>query len=677
MAPPKLVDSLEKFLKSFRDEHGNLKYRGRISEIISEGGRSLLTDFDDILSTSDEVATMLRNEPDVVLPAFNDAAYETLKPESPVYAESIRRELVVRVRGLPTIPIRSVSTKFLNKLISLTGMVVRTSELKPLAVEAAFRCENGDLTREPQNGPHLVKPQRCPICQSPNLELVDKESRFVDYQMLRFQELPEELPPGQLPQSYDISITGDIVGKIAPGDRVNVTGTVRSEPEYSSTGRRRLRTFALSIEGNYAQSLGKEPETLKISKEDEDMIKKIASQENAYERLIRSVAPAIHGYETQKEAILLLAAGAPQRVLQDGTAIRGDINVLFVGDPGTAKSELLKYAARIAPRGLYTSGRGTTAAGLTAAVVREKSGMMMLEAGAVVLADQGVACIDEFDKMRPEDRNALHECMEQQTVSVAKGGIVATLNARTSILSALNPLLGKYDPYSNLMENINLPVALLTRFDLIFVIRDIPDRAQDERLARFILEQHRKGEYAVTPPIDFETLRKYFIYCKNLTPILTKPAEEKITEFYLQMRSTATEGQITVTPRQLEALIRLAAARARLLLRLKIVEDDALAAVTLMRRMLESPVATDTKTGRVDLGVIYGRPLSEKDQLVTALETFKALEGARKNPVDGKVFVEELVKTKKFTEDEARRMLNMLNRTGQIYEVKPGQYRKL
>ena len=219
---------------------------------------------------------------------------------------------------------------------------------------------------------------------------------------------------------------------------------------------------------------------------------------------------------------MLLAVGSPQVTLPDGQTLRGDINILLVGDPGTAKSEFLKYISRLAPRALYTSGRGSTAAGLTAAVVKETNGMMMLEAGAVVLADQGIACIDEFDKMKPEDRSVLHEVMEQQTVSVAKGGIVAMLNARTSILAAANPVYGRYDPYKNLYENINLPIPLLTRFDLIYVVRDVPDKEGDEKLAEHILEIRRKSSYKLAPPIDFMLLRKYIAYTKRINPALSE-----------------------------------------------------------------------------------------------------------------------------------------------------------
>jgi replicative DNA helicase Mcm len=422
--------------------------------------------------------------------------------------------------------------------------------------------------------------------------------------------------------------------------------------------------------------LGKEPEEVQITKGDAARIKSIAKEPTAYKRLIESVAPSIHGLDTQKEAILLMTIGAPRQSLPDGTTIRGDINMLFVGDPGTAKSELLKYAARTAPRGLYTSGRGSTAAGLTAAVVREKNGMMMLEAGAVVLADLGVASIDEFDKMRNEDRSALHECMEQQTVSVAKGGIVATLNARTSILAASNPVFGKYDEYRNIAENVNLPIPLLTRFDLIFVIRDKPDRVQDEELAKHVLELHRRGEYVKVPPIDFDTLRKYLIYAKKIDPVLTPEAEEMLLDYYLRMRSVGTDSMITVTPRQLEGLIRLATARARLLLRDKVTEDDAMQAISLMRRMFET-VGVDVKTGKVDLGVLHGKPLSERTLLELALDIFKQIEGPSKNPVDGTKFTEEMVSTGKVDSEEAKRLLQTLNRSGVIYEVKPGFYRKL
>ena len=674
----KMPEELESFLKSFRGKKNQFKYRDKISQIPAHNGKSLTIDFNDVAQFDAELANQLLIEPEEILKALDQGIYETLKIENPTYAEKVRKDLRGRVRDLPDkLTLRNITTDQLDHLISVEGMVVRASELKPMANLAAYRCSKcGHTTTEEQSGLFLKRPSSCESCgDARGLELDEKETEFVDFQLLRMQELPEELPPGQLPQYSDVDLTGDMVNTARPGDRVVVTGIVKAEVEYAVAAGK-LRVFRSRIHGNSLELVGKEPQDLELSKEDEEMIKGLSIHPSSYQRLIESVAPAIHGFETQKEAILLQSVGSPRQTLADGTTLRGDLNVLLVGDPGTAKSEILKYASRIAPRGLYTSGRGSTAAGLTAAVVREKSGLMMLEAGAVVLADLGVAAIDEFDKMRPEDRSALHECMEQQTVSVAKGGIVATLNSRTSILAACNPVLGKYDPYRNIADNLNLPIPLLTRFDLIFVIRDTPERGRDEQLAKHVLTLHRKGEYITSPPVDYDTLRKYLAYAKRVNPILTKEAEERLLDYYLQMRSSGAEDMITVTPRQLEALIRLATARARLQLSDKVTEDDALRAISMVQRMLET-VGIDVKTGKVDPGVMFGRPLSEKNMLGTALDVFRNLEGIDKREVEGRVFVEELVKTGEFSQEEAHRMLTQFSRAGAIYEVKPGFYKKL
>ena len=678
LTPSRLGEVLEKFLKSFKNKSGKHIYRTRISQIIASGSISLIVDFNDLLMHDIDKANMLITDPDTGLESFKKATYETLRTENPSYAEKIRKDLTVRIRNIEDkVPIRKVGTAHLDKLIEITGVVVRSSDIMPLAVEAAYKCIScGDTNRIEQDKMILRRPRSCEKCESGrDFELIEKESVFIDYQVIRMQELPEELPAGQLPQSYDVSLVRDLVNITRPGDRLTLTGIVRAEPEYSQ-GRGKLRVFKSIIEGNYLEVMGKEPETIHLSKEDEELIKTISNGTNVYDRLIESIAPAIHGHETHKEAILLMMTGAPRQQLHDGTTIRGDINVLLVGDPGTAKSELLKFASHLAPRGLYTSGRGSTAAGLTAAVVREKNGMMMLEAGAVVLADLGIASIDEFDKMRTEDRSALHECMEQQTVSVAKGGIVATLNARTSILAAANPALGKYDDYRNITDNVNLPTPLLTRFDLIFILKDKADRTRDEELARHVLEIHRTGEYAKSPPIEYEILRKYLAYTRNLKPKLTPEAEDKIMEYYLKMRGMSDENMITVTPRQLEGLIRIATARARIMLHEKVTEDDAIRAVSLIRRMYET-VGVDVKTGQVDLGVLHGKPLSERNLLELALDIFKNLEGPDKKPVDENRFIEELTATGKMNNDEAKKMLKMMNQSGTIYEVKPGSYRKI
>jgi replicative DNA helicase Mcm len=461
-----------------------------------------------------------------------------------------------------------------------------------------------------------------------------------------------------------------------------LTGIIRIEQEQLAP-LAKSSLFRLRMEGNNIEYLGgragskdtRSIERITISAEDERQIRTISAKPDAYEKLIASFAPHIYGHEPLKEAILLLIVGSVTKKLEDGSTRRGDINVLMVGDPGTAKSEMLKFTAKIAPRGLYTSGRGSTAAGLTAAVIRDKSGIMMLEAGAVVLGDQGIVCIDEFDKIKPEDRSALHEVMEQQTCSVAKGGIVATLNARTSILAAANPIYGKYDPYKNITENVNLPVPLLTRFDLIFIVKDMPEKEKDDRVASHILEIHRDAERASRPAIDIDLFSKYLSYAKQREPILTSEAIDIVRSYYLDMRKAESEGMITVTPRQLEGLVRLATARARLLLKEKVEGEDALRAIYLVDQMMKT-AGVDVNTGKTDMGVLYGKPQSVVSKEKTFMEIFRGLSGAENSDIEDRVLVDELVKSGKFTDEDARKYIQKFNREGQIFERRPGFWAK-
>ncbi len=823
-----------------------------------------------------------------------------------------------------------------------------------------------------------------------------------------------------------------------------LTGIIRIEQEQLAP-QAKTSLFRLRMEGNNIEYLGgragskdtRTVERIAISAEDERQIRAIASKPDAYEKLIASFAPHIYGHEVIKEAILLLIVGSVTKKLEDGSTRRGDINLLLVGDPGVAKSEMLKFAAKIAPRGLYTSGRGSTAAGLTAAVIRDKSGIMMLEAGAVVLGDQGLVCmtedteiytgnalvpvsqlwentkgrvyitktgreakhelvpveiydnrnradieghafaimrkrysgdvikltfasgltlrvtpehllrrttnvknlwvkagdvkagdllrspvrmfkpaytldtteeeayvigctygdgsvtahsitisqskvnsdvinniqkklpgtfalydkgdrecmlgkyalisrmfrlwtsdkaflrktrflirnpsidnilllsdkalwsfiagvfdtdgdfnhvngkivaarlypttsehelrvllyalrrlgvyarihktrkgfplihingqditrfaqgiknhstkvqresnleihhkngitrgaekvvsvervpyngyvydlsvgkyhnyeasliyihncIDEFDKIKPEDRSALHEVMEQQTCSVAKGGIVATLNARTSIMAAANPMYGKYDPYKNITENVNLPVPLLTRFDLIFIVRDMPEKEKDNLIASHILEIHKDAEHAAKPAIEIDLFSKYLSYAKQGEPLLTPDAIDIIRSYYMDMRKVESEGMITVTPRQLEGLVRLATARARLLLKDRVDAEDAQRAIYLVDQMMRT-AGVDVNTGKTDLGVLYGKPQSVVSKEKTFMEVFRGLAGNENNDVEDKVLVDELVKTGKFSDEEAKKYIQKFNREGQIFERRPGFWAK-
>ena len=679
-----LANDLEKFLKAFKDRDNNYKYFDRINNMMASGAQSLIVDYIDLDSYNPLLAKEITHKPDEYLEAFNEAVLSVLREIHPDYEQEIHEKIRVRI-GNYTVQkgLREINADLINKLVSISGMVVRSSEVKPLAKKVAYKCTNCNTITEAQlKGLVMRKPVKCPACSEKELEMDPESSLFIDFQMVRLQELPEDLPAGQLPHYIEVTVMSDLVDQCRPGDRIILTGIIRIEQEQLAP-QAKTTLFRLRMEGNNIEYLGgragskdtRSVERIMISTEDERQIRTIASKPDAYEKLIASLAPHIYGHEPIKEAILLLIVGSVTKRLEDGSTRRGDINVLLVGDPGTAKSEMLKFTAKIAPRGLYTSGRGSTAAGLTAAVIRDKSGIMMLEAGAVVLGDQGIVCIDEFDKIKPEDRSALHEVMEQQTCSVAKGGIVATLNARTSILSAANPIYGKYDPYKNITENVNLPVPLLTRFDLIFIVRDSPDKEKDNLVASHILEIHRDSEQAARPAIDIDLFSKYLSYAKQIEPALTPDAIDIIRSYYMDMRRIESEGMITVTPRQLEGLIRLASARARLLLKDMVDAEDAQRAIYLVDQMMRT-AGVDVNTGKTDLGVLYGKPQSVVSKEKTFMELFRGLTGAENNDVEDKIFVDELVKTGKFSDEEARKYIQKFNREGQIFERRPGFWAK-
>ncbi|HEX6646387.1 MAG TPA: minichromosome maintenance protein MCM [Nitrososphaeraceae archaeon] len=677
-----LVNDLEEFLRAFKDRTGNYKYFDRINNLMAANSTSLVVDYIDFDTFKPDLAKLITDEPDEMFDAFNRAIFNILYEIHPDYANETQNNIKVRM-GNYTVQksLREINAEVINKLVGVSGMVVRSSEVKPLAKKIGYRCLNcGEITEAQLRGLLLKKPIRCGKCSEKELEMDPDTSIFIDFQMVRLQELPEDLPAGHLPHYLEVTIIGDLVDQCRPGDRILLTGIVRIEQEQLS---QQIKTslFRLRMEGNNIEYLGgrtadkdsRTIERLEISNEDEKHIVALARKNDAYDILISSYAPHVYGHEVIKEVILLLIVGSVTKRLEDGSSRRGDINVLLVGDPGTAKSEMLKFAAKIAPRGLYTSGRGSTAAGLTAAVIRDKSGIMMLEAGAVVLGDQGLVCIDEFDKIKPEDRSSLHEVMEQQTCSVAKGGIVATLNARTSILAAANPLYGKYDPFKNITENVNLPIPLLTRFDIIYVIRDIPEKEKDHLIASHILELHRDSEKSGQYLIAIDLFSKYLAYSKTMEPKLTVEAIDKIRDYYMKMRNVESEGMITVTPRQLEGLVRLATARSKLLLKDYVDSEDAERAIYLIQTMLET-AGVDVNTGRVDLGVLHGKPQSEISKLKLFMEVFNGLSGQDKNDVEEKNFINELIQTGRFSEDDAQNFLKKAMQNGQIYERRSGFY---
>jgi len=665
----------------FQDFLKHDKYRRALSQMAVDGKTSVTVDFDDLLTFDSTLAESIVQKPDENTVHANRAAYAQLQIEEPEYASEIDT-VTVRFRGLPeTTQLRIIGSAHIGRLVMAEGIIVRATPVNPMVMRAAFkcrRCENIQYIN--QTGPFLKAPFACgdPACRSKGpFDFIQEESTFIDVQRIRIQERPEDLPPGHLPRWLNIELAGrDLVDIARPGDHIALVGIVRAvAPTLPGVGKRRV--FRLHLDANHIDVRSKEHETLTTEPEDEKKILDIARDPWVHRTVIRSIAPSIYGYEHLKEAIMYLLFGGVMKQLPDIT-IRGDMNVLLVGDPGTAKSQLLQYVARIAPRGLYTSGRGTTAAGLTAAVLRERGGGMTLEAGALVLADKGVACIDEIDKMRPEDRVAIHEAMEQHTVSVAKGGIVATLNARTSILAAANPALGRYEPYRTVAENITLPVTILSRFDLIFVIRDQPEKEADTKMSEHILNIHRRGLSPVESPIPPVLLRKYISYAKNIKPQLSEPALQRLKDFYLEMRSASGESgesPIAITARQLESLVRTAEARARVALRKEILVEDAEAAITIMRKSL-GEVGVDVVTGKTDIDLIYsGKPKSMRDRLHIILSTIIEME-KETGMVEKTALIDKLTKERDMDAQEAEKLLTQLEKEGTIYRPREGYYKK-
>ena len=409
-------------------------------------------------------------------------------------------------------------------------------------------------------------------------------------------------------------------------------------------------------------------EELQLSEEDEEKIVELSKDPQIYEKIIKSTAPSIRGYRQVKEAIALQLFGGASKQLEDETKLRGDIHILIVGDPGIGKSQILKYVSRLAPRSIYTSGKGTSGAGLTAAAVRDELGGWSLEAGALVLGDQGNVCVDELDKMRPEDRSALHEALEQQTVSIAKAGIMATLNSRCSVLAAANPKFGRFDRFKVLAEQIDLPAPIISRFDLIFVIEDKPSVENDTKLADHILKIHQSNtvDYEIEP----ELLRKYIAYArKNVHPKLTDEANTVLKEFYVSTRNSNTEEQapVPITARQLEAIIRLSEASAKIKLKDTVDKEDAEKAVKLQLACLRE-VGVDPETGEIDIEVMEGRtPTSKREKMQKVMEEIAILEQEYGNQAPMNVLVSNMADKFDMSEETVEAFVRDLNQKGLIY----------
>jgi len=662
--------------------------------------RSVLVDYWLIDEHEPKLAELLLNQP---YKAIHNAE-EALKTID-VAAEQ-KLVLHFRVKNIPDtskLLIRKIRANHLGKLAAVEGLVKKRTEVRPKLVIAAFQCQKcGAVIKIEQDEDILKEPSECYEDQGgcgrvSSFKLSTTLSSFIDSQKIEVQENPEGLRGGAQPERISVYLEDDLVGEIAPGDRVVVNGVLHSMARHRGTFR--LTSFDKSIEANSVESQEMAFEEVEVSEEDEQEILKKSQDPEIYTKIKESIAPTIYGMDIEKEALALQLFGGIPKEMPDGTRIRGDIHALLVGDPGTAKSQLLTYMSKLAPRSVYASGKASSAAGLTAAAVRDEfgEGQWTLEAGALVLADMGIACVDEIDKMEETDRSSMHQAMEQQEISVAKAGINATLKSRCSILAAANPKLGRFDEFLPIHEQINMPPALLSRFDLIFSILDKPNRKRDTDLASHILLSHKAGEIKqnisksknplysdeqegalmqhVMPTFDPEFLRKYVAYAKrNVFPVLTDEALEILRGYYVDFRSSSEES-VPFTPRQLEAFVRLAEASARIRLSEEANASDAKRAISIIDQYLRR-VGMDRETGRFDIDIIAtGISHSQHERMRLIIDVIKRL---GKEAPDGNAARADIISESEIQGIESSKVeeaLDRLKRNGQIYEPAHGKFK--
>jgi len=663
--------------------------------------RSLLVKFTDMDLYDTNLADMVLESPDVAINAATRALRAIDTPTGVTLDEANFRIIKVPRR----LKIRDIRSEDIGKLVSIEGLVTKATEVRPKVVDAVFECPYcHHVFSMGQSGRQFKEPVECDQesggCgrRAQHFKLLIEQCKFANAQKIRLQESPEELRGGELPQAIDVYLEDDISGTVTPGDRVIITGILRSYQRTTRFGKTPF--FDIYLEGNSLEHKEEEFEEIKITEEDEQRIMELKDQPDVYEKLIRSIAPSIYGYEEIKEAMVLqLFAGVPKE-LPDDTRVRGDIHVLLVGDPGVAKSQLLTYLVKLAPRGLYTGGKSSTSAGLTAAAVKDEfgEGRWTLEAGALVLADKGIAAVDEIDKMRKEDRDALHEAMEQQTVSVAKAGIMARLNSRCGLLAAANPKYGRFDKYTPIAEQINMPPTLLSRFDLIFTMMDRPNEETDTKTAEHIIETHYAGELlaqlknvskidiaerehfehavaAMKPPIESDLLRKYVAWSKrNVFPVMSEGARRRFLEFYIGLRRQGYEDEeapVPVTARQLEALIRLGEARARARLSDEITEEDADRVINIVTYCLKR-VFVDPETGRLDTDwVTVGITKTKRDRARSIREIIKDLEREYGEEVPLEEVL-DLAEEEGMEREKAEEIIEVMKRDGILFSPSSG-----
>ncbi|KEF63587.1 minichromosome maintenance protein 5 (cell division control protein 46) [Exophiala aquamarina CBS 119918] len=586
---------LKEFVLAFQLD-GTYIYRDQIRENVLVKQYYCDIDLAHLISYNEELAHRLTSNPADMIPLFEAALKQCTQrivfPHDPNV--SLPQHQLLLHSSVSHISIRDLNATNVSHLVRIPGIVIGASTLSSKATLLHIQCRSCEhvqklaieggfsgITLPRLCGRTKVPGEDVEACPMDPYFVVHESSQFIDQQILKLQEAPDQVPVGELPRHILISADRYLTNRVIPGSRCTVMGVfsiyqANKAKKDSAVAIRNpyLRAVGITADADHT-SLG----SSHFSEEEIQEFEEMSRLPDLYERFARCIAPSIYGNADIKKAIACLLMGGSKKQLPDGMKLRGDINVLLLGDPGTAKSQLLKFVEKVAPIAIYTSGKGSSAAGLTASVQRDtQTREFYLEGGAMVLADGGVVCIDEFDKMRDEDRVAIHEAMEQQTISIAKAGITTILNARTSVLAAANPIFGRYDDLKSPGENIDFQTTILSRFDMIFIVRDDHDRNRDERIAKHVMSIHmgnRGVEEQAEAEIPVDKMKRYVRFCKSrCAPRLSAAASEKLSSHFVSIRNRVAQSErnsnsrssIPITVRQLEAIIRISESLAKLTL---------------------------------------------------------------------------------------------------------------
>lgn len=653
-------------------------YKKQIGESIRSDESVVKVDFSNLAEFSPNLSEKLLENPEDSLSILETAIDES----------GLLKDPRVRLSNLPQtsfIKIRNIRAKHLDQLLWIEGIVRQASDVRPQVVNARFECPNcGAILSVLQIDKKFREPSRCSCGWKGNFKTLSKE--MVDAQRVVLEESPDSLDGGEQPRRINVFLKEDLVEpkmeeRTTPGSKVKIYGVLKEIPVPLQTGSISTR-FDIAIEANNIVPMEETFDDLEISEEDETQIKELAADPNLHKRLAKSIAPSIYGFDKIKQSVLMQLFGGVKKTKSDGGRTRGDIHILLVGDPGVAKSVLLKFTSTIAPKGRYVSGKAATAAGLTASVVKDEFLRgWSLEAGAMVLSNKGTVCIDEIEKMNEQDRSTMHEAMEQQSVTISKANIQATLRAETTVLAAGNPKMGRFDPYTPIPRQIDISPALLSRFDVIFVLRDLPNKSQDEAIASHVLQEHQQE--VVRDIVDPMLLRKYIAYAKQkVKPKLSDDAVDEIKSFYVHLRNQSTRASestevkpIAVTARQLEGIIRLSEAHAKMRLSPTVEREDAKNAINLLKFSL-SQVGYDEETKTFDVDkMTTGITSSKRGKILMVRETLSKLETKL-----GKLIpLEELEKAldNKISSEELEEIITQLSKAGDIFKPKRGYIQKV